>query len=255
MIIIKIETEQYKIPTDLNDLSIEEFIRCLQLFKDGNILELFSRFIPRETLLNCPVHTVNYLTECITTLFDSVFIDEEVNMDCYVSEKVKQFYSHYPDIESLTYAQLLDWKHWMSQCELLESLVYTVSIMANDTEYDYEERINNLRYDMPASICIFLQKKYSDQHKQLQEKYGTLFDEEEPEDIHVRAGIEKLNRYGPYNTVYYLAKGNLLSIDKVVQKKVGTVYFFLTYDKDYGDYQKELSKIRSDELQRSTGRS
>jgi hypothetical protein len=67
----------------------------------------------------------------------------------------------------------------------------------------------------------------------------------EPERDEVSAGINRLEKFGSFGTVYHLAGKSILSMPDIYNLKYIDVFAFLYYEKEQSEYQSKLLRIKS----------
>lgn len=75
------------------------------------------------------------------------------------------------------------------------------------------------------------------------EQYNEL-NESSRDEKQIRAGVERLDRFGSFGTYVELARRGALgsTIDEVLKQSTRVVYHLLLYDKLKSDYERELMK-------------
>src|SRR5688572_23750139 len=220
MVTIKINEIDYKFPTDYNDMSVQEYMLILSHYKLGQIDEIVFQWIPREIIDHMEPEGVETLVELVKILFASTaYLDFD---DMIIAHE------YYPSLMNLEYGQFLDWRKRISD-DLDNSMLYTISLLHNQSEYSYSARLKEINIQHSAALGIFLQKKYTEELDQLAQKYRPLFEEQELDEDQLNAGFQNMKSFGPYATVFGLAKGDILNIAPVLKKSVGEVFTFLLY--------------------------
>ena len=242
MVLVDID-KQYKFPTQLNEITLKQFININTLIKKGEFDEALMDLlnIDSEVYFNIDNQGRINLIELLTILMNGEIIFEETNIDLY-------------DLESCPIGQFEDWKATIIQfANKNEEFSIPFLCLLEKGDYDYYKR-SNQRYleflEMPCSVALFYQNKVNQQFEELKSKFLPLF-ESDMEDMQIEAGAESLNQFGGYGTLIQLANGIYKDIEQVSKTSVAEAYTFLSYKKIERQYIENLEKLKREEFNRN----
>lgn len=242
MVLVNID-KQYNFPTQLNEITLKQFININTLIKKGEfdeaIIDLLD--IDSEIYFNIDYQGRVNLIELLTILMNGEVIFEETDIDLY-------------DLESCPIGQFEDWKATIIQyANQNEEFSIPYLCLLEKGDYDYYKR-TNIRYleflEMPCSVALFYQNKVNQQFEELKSKFLPLF-ESDMEDMQIEAGAESLNQFGGYSTLIQLANGIYKDIEQVSKTSVAEAYTFLSYKKIERQYIENLEKLKREEFNRN----
>jgi hypothetical protein len=242
MVLVDID-KQYKFPTQLNEITLKQFISINTLIKKGEFDEALIDLldIDSEVYFNIDYQGRLNLIELLTILMNGEVLFEETNIDLY-------------DLESCPIGQFEDWKATIIQFAN-ENQEFSIPFLCllEKGDYDYYKR-SNQRYleflEMPCSVALFYQNKVNQQFEELKTKFLPLF-ESDMEDMQIEAGAESLNQFGGYGTLIQLANGIYKDIEQVSKTSVAEAYTFLSYKKIERQYIENLEKLKREEFNRN----
>jgi hypothetical protein len=242
MVLVDID-KQYKFPTQLNEITLKQFISINTLIKKGEFDEALIDLldIDSEIYFNIDYQGRLNLIELLTILMNGEVLFEETNIDLY-------------DLESCPIGQFEDWKATIIQFAN-ENQEFSIPFLCllEKGDYDYYKR-SNQRYleflEMPCSVALFYQNKVNQQFEELKTKFLPLF-ESDMEDMQIEAGAESLNQFGGYGTLIQLANGIYKDIEQVSKTSVAEAYTFLSYKKIERQYIENLEKLKREEFNRN----
>ena len=242
MVLVDID-KQYKFPTQLNEITLKQFISINTLIKKGEfdeaLIDLLN--IDSEVYFNIDYQGRLNLIELLTILMNGEVLFEDTNIDLY-------------DLESCPIGQFEDWKATIIQFAN-ENQEFSIPFLCllEKGDYDYYKR-SNQRYleflEMPCSVALFYQNKVNQQFEELKTKFLPLF-ESDMEDMQIEAGAESLNQFGGYGTLIQLANGIYKDIEQVSKTSVAEAYTFLSYKKIERQYIENLEKLKREEFNRN----
>lgn len=242
MVLVDID-KQYKFPTQLNEITLKQFISINTLIKKGEFDEALIDLldIDSEVYFNIDYQGRLNLIELLTILMNGEVLFEDTNIDLY-------------DLESCPIGQFEDWKATIIQFAN-ENQEFSIPFLCllEKGDYDYYKR-SNQRYleflEMPCSVALFYQNKVNQQFEELKTKFLPLF-ESDMEDMQIEAGAESLNQFGGYGTLIQLANGIYKDIEQVSKTSVAEAYTFLSYKKIERQYIENLEKLKREEFNRN----
>jgi hypothetical protein len=241
MVLVKIDKD-YKFPTQLNEITLKQFININLLIKNGKsdeaIIDLID--IEPEVYFNIDYQGRINLIELLTILVNGEILFEQTNIDLH-------------DLDSCPIGQFEDWKATIMQFQNEQERAIPYLCLLECGDYDYNKRTNH-RYleflEMPCSVVLFYQNKVNQQFEELKTKFLPLF-ESEIEDMQLEAGAESLNQFGGYGTLIQLANGIYKDIEQVSKTSVAEAYTFLSYKKIERQYIENLEKLKREEFNRN----
>lgn len=241
MVLVKIDKD-YKFPTQLNEITLKQFININLLIKQGKADEAIMYILDMDSDVYFYIDDIGRLNliELLTILVNGEILFEDTDIDIY-------------DLESCPIGQFEDWKATIMQFADEQEKAIPYLCLLEKGDYDYYSR-GNKRYleflEMPCSVALFYQNKVNQQFEELKTKFLPLFDSE-IEDMQLEAGAESLNQFGGYGTLIQLAGGIYKDIEQVSKTSVAEAYTFLSYKKIERQYIENLEKLKREEFNRN----